>query len=141
MLAVRAQRVERAFVFVEFNAWLYQGYDDARAALMDVIASKLEDEAKARETAVDKVAGLIKRIRWLRAAKLVAGTTASLAFGLGPPLSAIILDFVGEACKCVAFRVRRAGLQPALSSPSPSQNLRRKAEPCGSTKDQQLNQC
>jgi predicted KAP-like P-loop ATPase len=75
---------ERAFVFVEFNAWLYQGYDDARAALMDVIASKLEDEAKARETAVDKVAGLIKRIRWLRAAKLVAGTTASLAFGLPP---------------------------------------------------------
>jgi len=25
-------------VFVTFNAWLYQGYDDARAALMDVIA-------------------------------------------------------------------------------------------------------
>lgn len=24
---------EREFVFVEFNAWLYQGYDDARAAL------------------------------------------------------------------------------------------------------------
>jgi hypothetical protein len=27
---------DREFVFVEFNAWLYQGYDDARAALMDV---------------------------------------------------------------------------------------------------------
>ena len=27
------------FVFVEFNAWLYQGYDDARAALMEVIAT------------------------------------------------------------------------------------------------------
>ena len=36
---------EKDFVFVEFNAWLYQGYDDARAALMDVIADKLEDEA------------------------------------------------------------------------------------------------
>jgi hypothetical protein len=52
------------------------------------------------ETAVDKVAGLIKRIRWLRAAKLVAGTTASLAFGLGPPLSAIILDFGGGMQVC-----------------------------------------
>jgi predicted KAP-like P-loop ATPase len=29
------------FLFVEFNAWLYQGYDDARAALMDVIAQAL----------------------------------------------------------------------------------------------------
>ena len=75
---------ERDFVFVEFNAWLYQGYDDARAALMDVIASKLEDEAKARATAIDKVADLMKRIRWLRAAKLVAGTAASVAFGLPP---------------------------------------------------------
>lgn len=25
------------FIFVEFNAWLYQGYDDARAAIMEVI--------------------------------------------------------------------------------------------------------
>jgi predicted KAP-like P-loop ATPase len=75
---------ERDFVFVEFNAWLYQGYDDARAALMDVIASKLEEEAKVRETALDTVEGLIKRIRWLRVAKLVAGTGASLAFGLPP---------------------------------------------------------
>src|SRR2546430_12553219 len=27
------------FVFVEFNAWLYQGYDDAHVALMEVIAT------------------------------------------------------------------------------------------------------
>src|ERR1022692_3002487 len=33
------------FVFVEFNAWLYQGYDDARAALMDVIGEELTKEA------------------------------------------------------------------------------------------------
>lgn len=30
------------FVFVEFNAWLCQGYDDARVALMDLIATRLE---------------------------------------------------------------------------------------------------
>ena len=36
----------RDFVFVEFNAWLYQGYDDARAALMEVIGDKLSQEAK-----------------------------------------------------------------------------------------------
>src|SRR5947209_19661768 len=64
---------EREFIFVEFNAWLYQGYDDARAALMDVIASTLEEEAEKRETAVDKVKELVKRINWLRAAKLVGG--------------------------------------------------------------------
>ena len=38
------------FVFVDFNAWLYQGYDDARAALMEVIANKLgRDRRRAGE--------------------------------------------------------------------------------------------
>src|SRR5580658_8409003 len=36
-----SSRSDQNFVFVEFNAWLYQGYDDARAALMDVIAQQL----------------------------------------------------------------------------------------------------
>lgn len=75
---------ERAFVFVEFNAWLYQGYDDARAALMDVIASKLEEEAVRRSTGVDKAKDLIKRVKWLRVAKLAAGSAAALAFGIPP---------------------------------------------------------
>ena len=72
----------RDFVFVEFNAWLYQGYDDARAALMDVIATKLEEEAESRQKGVAKAKSLLRRVRWLRVAKLAAGPAASLAFGL-----------------------------------------------------------
>lgn len=75
---------DREFIFVEFNAWLYQGYDDARAALMDVIASKLQAEAGKRKTSIDKVADIIKRVRWLRGAKLIAGDAAALALGLPP---------------------------------------------------------
>src|SRR5271165_4546940 len=61
-LAQRARKdEERDFVFVEFNAWLYQGYDDARAALIDVIATKLEAEAESRKTGLDKVRELIGR--------------------------------------------------------------------------------
>lgn len=75
---------DRDFVFVQFNAWLYQGYDDARAALMDVIASKLEVEAKKREKAGEKVLSLVKRVNWLRVAKLAAGSAISLAMGAPP---------------------------------------------------------
>ncbi|WP_175919416.1 KAP family NTPase [Burkholderia pyrrocinia] len=75
---------ERQFIFVEFNAWLYQGYDDARAALMDVIATKLEAEAEARKTGVDKAKALLKRINWLRAAKLFAGSAVAMSMGLPP---------------------------------------------------------
>ena len=75
---------DRAFIFVEFNAWLYQGYDDARAALMDVIATKLEAEAKERGKGLDKAKELLKRVNWLRAAKLVAGSAVSMSLGLPP---------------------------------------------------------
>ncbi|SUX56232.1 KAP family P-loop NTPase fold protein [Chromobacterium vaccinii] len=78
------KEADREFIFVEFNAWLYQGYDDARAALMDVIASKLQVEAEKRETAIDKVAGIVKRVRWLRGVKLMAGDAVALALGLPP---------------------------------------------------------
>lgn len=75
---------ERDVVVVKFNAWLYQGYDDARAALMDVIADKLSEEAETRQKASGKVAEFVKRIRWLRLGKLVAADAAALAFGLPP---------------------------------------------------------
>jgi len=50
----RRQSESNRFVFVTFNAWLYQGYDDARASLMDVIGDTLQREAKARKTGVEK---------------------------------------------------------------------------------------
>jgi predicted KAP-like P-loop ATPase len=75
---------DRDFVFVEFNAWLYQGYDDARAALMDVIAEKLQEEATKRGKDKSKVLEFIKRIKWFRAAKLVAGDAIALSLGLMP---------------------------------------------------------
>ncbi len=72
------------FVFVEFNAWLYQGYDDVRAALLEIIACVLKTEAEKRKTAVDKATELLKRVDWLRAIRLTAGTAGALALGLPP---------------------------------------------------------
>lgn len=83
-LEQRAEDQASNFVFVEFNAWLYQGYDDARAALLEVIATKLAEEAAARETGIDKAQNLLKRVNWLRAAKLGAGSALALALGLPP---------------------------------------------------------
>lgn len=83
-LAGRTKSEESKFVFVEFNAWLYQGYDDARAALMDVIASALRGEAERRKTGVEKTKELLKRVDWLRAAKIGAGSALALTLGVPP---------------------------------------------------------
>ena len=79
------------FIFVEFNAWLYQGYDDARAALVEVVASALAKEAELRKTALDKAGELLKRVDGFRLLNLTAGTAASLALGLPP------MGLLGEA--------------------------------------------
>ena len=90
-LGARAEGKESEFVFVEFNAWLYQGYDDARAALLEVIATTLAIEAKKRQSGVDKVQELLKGVDWLRAVKLTAGSGLALALGLPP------VGLIGEA--------------------------------------------
>ena len=82
--ALEERDQDKRFLFVEFNAWLYQGYDDARAALMDVIATRLQDETKERKTGLDKVKDLLKRVKWLRVAKIVATSAAAVAFGVPP---------------------------------------------------------
>jgi predicted KAP-like P-loop ATPase len=52
------------YIFVSFNAWLYQGYDDARAALMEAIAVKLTEVAKEQETGIEKTQEFLRRIDW-----------------------------------------------------------------------------
>jgi len=76
---------KNAFVLVTFNAWLYQGYDDARAALMDVIGDALQREAEKRKTGIDKTRAFLKRVRWTRVVKLGAAIAATAA-GF-PPLA------------------------------------------------------
>src|SRR6202521_5540365 len=83
-LEKRAEGNKSNFVFVEFNAWLYQGYDDARAALMEVIADTLRKEAEARKTGLEKTKELLQRVNWLRTAKVTVGTAAALALGIPP---------------------------------------------------------
>ena len=78
----------RKLLFVTFNAWLYQGYDDARAALMDVIAAQLEQEARAQNTGGDTVREFVKRVKWLRVAKMVTGSIVAMSLGL-PPIGVI----------------------------------------------------
>lgn len=77
-------RADRQFIFVQFNAWLYQGYDDARAALMEVIAREILKRAEEKKTAVDKAKELLGRVDWIRATGMAVSSGISLAMGLPP---------------------------------------------------------
>ena len=53
----RAKPQPTAPIVVKFDAWMYQGFDDARAALMEVVASELLNVAEQKKTLVDKAKG------------------------------------------------------------------------------------
>lgn len=75
------------YIFLEFNAWLYQGYDDARMALLQSVADKLVTEAESRKSPLDKVQDFAKRVNWLRLGKLLAPAVGGALIGgtaLGP---------------------------------------------------------
>lgn len=93
--AALRERSSEKFLFVQFNAWLYQGYDDARAALVEVIARKLLERANETSTAVDKATALLERVNWLRAAAVSAGSIATIALGLPP------IGLAGEAWRAL----------------------------------------
>lgn len=83
------------FVFVEFNAWLYQGYDDARAALLETIAGRLQAEAATRKTAGAKVLEFAQRVNWFRAVKLAGHMAGTVAAAHAGPLGISLMALLG----------------------------------------------
>lgn len=87
------------YVIVEFDAWLYQDFDDARAALLEKISQALHTAAEGSETATEKAVSLLKRVKMLRLFGLLAEGGAAL---LGAPTFGILsrgiegLDDIGS---------------------------------------------
>lgn len=78
---------EKNYVFLDFNAWLYQGYDDARTALLQAVSDKLNEEVAKRKPnseVSNKVAEFTKRINWLQMAKLILPLAIGLIPGAAP---------------------------------------------------------
>ena len=76
-----------SYIFLEFNAWLYQGYDDARAALLQSVSKKLSSEMKKRKIpegdgAWEKLKKFTKRISWFQVSKLALPLIAGFIPGV-----------------------------------------------------------
>ena len=80
------------FVFLEFNAWLYQGYDDARMALLQSVSDCLTAEAEKRKSGIEQAKDFAKRINWLKIGKLLApaATGAVLGGTIAGPFGAVL---------------------------------------------------
>jgi len=75
------EKQDQKYMVINFDAWLYQGYDDARVSLLEVIARKLNTMAKGNETLLQKTKNLLSRVNTFRAMGLLAEGIA-LAHGV-----------------------------------------------------------
>jgi predicted KAP-like P-loop ATPase len=69
---------EEGVVVLSFNGWLFEGYEDAKTALMGSILEELLDKQKILPNLRDKAKKLLKRVDGLK----VAGGVTKLAVGL-----------------------------------------------------------
>jgi predicted KAP-like P-loop ATPase len=69
------------YIHINFDAWLYQGYDDARASILETIADSLIKEAENDAGLFEKAKSLAKRVNKIRALGLVTDIGA-VAFGI-----------------------------------------------------------
>lgn len=105
-------------IVIRFDAWLYQGYDDARASLMEVIASRLFEAAKHDDDLLDKARSVWGRVQKLRALGLLAEVGA---FAAGVPTFGMIQRgmqsigdvFRGEADEADVDTIKKAGTDSA----------------------------
>lgn len=85
---------KQKYLFLEFNAWLYQGYDDAKAALLQAVTKKLSDEMKKRKINEsteesdkklwNRFKKFAKRVDWFKVSKLTVPLLAGLIPGAMP---------------------------------------------------------
>ena len=75
------------YLIINFDAWLYQGYDDARLSLMEKVASSISNEVKENEGLLKKAKNLFSRIDYFRLFGLVA---EGIALANGIPTGGII---------------------------------------------------
>jgi len=66
---------------INFDAWIYQGYDDARAALLEAIVTELERVVSHDAGLATKAKSLLSRVNKFRALGFLA-EGAALAFGI-----------------------------------------------------------
>lgn len=106
MVASELEAVEKVaaaekskYVVVTFNPWLYQGFEDARTALLQTVGDAVLEAAAENAGLVDKAKALVKRINFLRLAQLGGEVAATLITGVPVGLIGKVVEAGADALK------------------------------------------
>ena len=80
-----ALETESGVLCLKFNGWRFQGFEDAKIALIEGIVTGLIEKRPALTKMATAVADLFKRIDWLKIAKKAGGLAFTVATGIPTP--------------------------------------------------------
>lgn len=83
---------EEQTLCLKFNGWRFQGFEDAKIALLQGIVTGLIEKRPALTKASEKVKSIFRRIDWLKVAKNATGLAFTVATGI-PPITQIQTAF------------------------------------------------
>jgi len=72
-------------VCVWFNGWAFEGYDDARAVVIETIVDELRRQRPGHAKVAEAAMKVLRRIDWLKVAKRTGGVAFNLVTGLPSP--------------------------------------------------------
>ena len=99
--------VEKAFeknervLCVRFNGWLFQGFEDAKAVLIETIVDKLLRERSVCEKVADQAKKVLRRVNWMKVARKAGAYGISLVTGV--PYPETIKD-IGAAARAIVTK-------------------------------------
>lgn len=110
---------EEGTLCVYFNGWLFEGYEDAKAAIIGSILDELADKRRAVEKAGDLFHRLRKRVNWFRLMGWGIKTYFSVKAGLPPALD-------GAAMATEVVKTAADGMEGVIKeAPEGEDNIRR----------------
>lgn len=89
---IKEKSKEPEIVSITINAWMFEGYDDAKTALMDSIVRVINDNKSISDKCKTEILKLIKKIDWIRVGGALAkkGIPLALSVVTGNHMPAII---------------------------------------------------
>ena len=117
---------------VTFNPWLYQGFEDARTALLQTVGDAVLEAAAQNAGLLEKAKSLVKRINFLRLAQLGGEVAATLITGVPVGLIGKVVEASADALKSESVK---DGIAVAKDASEATKGLLNEAKPVSLPKE------
>jgi predicted KAP-like P-loop ATPase len=104
-----------------FNGWIFEGYDDAKAALLESIIEKFDNHKTLGNKVKDRTTKLLKSVNWMRVLglgfkKVVLPATAAYVTGGASIIPSLLSSFSELNSKDLTDKLRGDGAEEYLKS-------------------------